>query len=84
MGLQAGKDYAARDIQAALRGVTGNQDLVVTIEDLGEGHVTLALDGTQLASSFPAAKLGKIKWAKAVQDLIIEATRDDSLDWSGS
>jgi hypothetical protein len=83
MGLQAGKDYAARDIQAAVRGLTDNQELTVTIKDLGEGDAALLVNGTQL-SSYPAAKGGRLKWVKGMQDLIQEATGSDSLDWSGS
>jgi hypothetical protein len=85
MGLQTGRDYGAKEIQAALRGVTSNNDLVVTIEALEEGDVALAINGTQITTSFPAAKYGKVKWTgKAMQDLIGEATANDSLDWSGA
>jgi hypothetical protein len=85
MGLQPGKDYGAKEIQAAARGVTGNHDLLITIEARDEGEVALVINGTPQTGSFPAARMGKLKWnGKPMQDLIREATRSSNLDWSGS
>lgn len=83
MGLTAGRDYSAKDIQTALRDVTGNDDLVVTIKSLGSGNATLVVGGTQLASSF-SSKGSNIVWAKAIQDLVKDATGGETLNWSGS
>lgn len=88
MGLTAGKDYSAKDIQAALRNVTGNTNLVVTIKTLGTSNATLVLGGIQdddiqLAGSF-GRKDSNIVWAKDIQGLVKDAMGGETLDWSGS
>jgi hypothetical protein len=83
MGLSAGKDYSAKDIQTAVRSVTDNATLTVTIKDLGKGNATLVVGGKQLASSFSSSG-SKIKWAKDMQNLIKDATGGGTLNWSGS
>jgi hypothetical protein len=83
MGLYTDKDYAGRDIQVAVRGLTGSIDLTVTIEPLGDGQVSLKLNGKQL-SSYPAAKYGKVRWTKGMGDLIQDELGGNALAWGGS
>lgn len=85
MGLQAGKDYSAKDIQSAVRDVFDDNSITVTIKELGHGNATLIVNDEQLASSFSSAKGGKIKWAKNMQGLIKDTINpDEAVNWSGS
>jgi hypothetical protein len=83
MGLDIGKNYSENEVQDALRTVTGNNGLIVTIKKLGSTNATLIVAGEQLASSF-SAKGDKIVWAQKIQDLVKKATGGNTLDWSSS
>jgi len=85
VGLQAGKDYSAKDIQKSVRAVFDDDTITVTIKELGRGNATLVVNGTQLASSFSSAKDDKIKWAAAMQGLIRDAIDPNrTVQWAGS
>jgi hypothetical protein len=83
MGLSAGKDYTAKDIQKGIRDVADDATLVVTIKDLGHGNCTLVIGGKQVAGSYSSVG-AKMKWAAAAQTKIKDQLGGGTLNWSGS